>query len=96
MPQRYRLFDVLNLEATWQKIVGVAAVFLLALIIGISSIFGDLVASKLKRTYGIKDFGTILPGHGGIVDRFDSLIFASATYFCIIQIIQLTILGVAL
>lgn len=38
---------------------------------------GDLVASKLKRTYEIKDFGNIFPGHGGVLDRFDSAIFVS-------------------
>lgn len=38
---------------------------------------GDLVASKLKRTYEIKDFGKIFPGHGGVLDRLDSAIFAA-------------------
>jgi len=46
----------------------------------IASIFaqiGDLVASRLKRTYHIKDFGNILPGHGGLLDRFDSVLFVA-------------------
>lgn len=38
---------------------------------------GDLVASRLKRTYDIKDFGKAFPGHGGVLDRFDSAIFVS-------------------
>jgi len=46
----------------------------------VSSIFaqiGDLVASRLKRTHNIKDFGNILPGHGGLLDRFDSVLFVA-------------------
>lgn len=39
------------------------------------SMLGDLTASLLKRNYGIKDFGKIMPGHGGIMDRFDSCVF---------------------
>ncbi len=48
----------------------------------IISIFGDLGASAIKRDRGIKDYGTLIPGHGGIMDRFDSVIFtAPVIYF---------------
>lgn len=48
---------------------------IIALIVGIFSTLGDLIESKLKRTAGIKDTGKIMPGHGGILDRLDSILF---------------------
>jgi phosphatidate cytidylyltransferase len=48
------------------------------------SMAGDLTASKIKREFKIKDFGYLLPGHGGIMDRFDSVLFvAPAVYYFI-------------
>lgn len=49
---------------------------------------GDLVASKIKRTYGIKDFGFIFPGHGGVLDRFDSLLFSGMFFYFLLVMVE--------
>ncbi len=64
----------------------ITCVLLLTLFLSICSQIGDLVASKLKRTYGIKDYSNIFPGHGGVLDRFDSTLFASAIFLLYIMI----------
>lgn len=56
----------------------------LGLLLSIFSQFGDLAASAVKRFAGIKDFGRLMPGHGGAIDRFDSVLFTSAITFIFI------------
>jgi phosphatidate cytidylyltransferase len=61
---------------------------IIAAVGSIASIFGDLVASKIKREFNIKDYGNMLPGHGGIMDRFDSFIMvAPVTYYLVLMLI---------
>jgi phosphatidate cytidylyltransferase len=61
-------------------VAGIIVVFLGSL--------GDLVESLLKRSIGIKDSGTIIPGHGGILDRFDAILLVSPVIFVFLQIVN--------
>lgn len=61
---------------------GLGDAFALGITVAIMAPLGDLAESMLKRDLGIKDFGTLLPGHGGVLDRFDAILFClPAVYF---------------
>lgn len=61
---------------------GIPAAIALGLIGGFAGQIGDLSASLLKRYSGIKDYGHVFPGHGGIMDRFDSVMFTVIVLYC--------------
>ncbi len=59
----------------------------IAILVSIFATLGDLIQSKFKRIAGVKDSGKIMPGHGGILDRLDSIIFVSPFIFLFYQIL---------
>ncbi len=62
------------------------SVLLAGVIVGIAGQFGDLSASAIKRFCKIKDFSNIMPGHGGILDRFDSILFAAPVVYMFLKL----------
>ena len=62
-------------------------VLVFAPIVGLAGVLGDLTESMLKRDLGVKDFGGIIPGHGGILDRVDALLFALPTGYYVLALL---------
>ncbi|MBK1810657.1 CDP-archaeol synthase [Clostridium sp. YIM B02505] len=60
---------------------------IIGLLCGVFCQFGDLIASSIKRYVGIKDYSNLIPGHGGILDRFDSILFASTIIYMYLHLV---------
>jgi len=67
---------------TWSEAI---TNIIFAILLVIAATFGDLFESLLKRACNVKDSGAFLPGHGGFLDRFDSLLFAIPTIYALIR-----------
>jgi len=76
------------LQSIWGGHIGFVVLILLGLGCGLLSQFGDLFASLLKRWAGVKDFSSVFPGHGGIIDRIDSIMFCAPLVLCVFLIMQ--------
>ena len=66
-------------------IVDLGVAFVISLLVSVSSIFGDLFESSLKRAAGVKDSGDILPGHGGVLDRIDGYLFGGIVMLVLLR-----------
>lgn len=85
------LISLLAAWITW-KLSGIATLwawFGISMLVSVLGLAGDLFESGLKRTVKVKNSGELLPGHGGILDRFDSLLFVSPAVFILIMLIKL-------
>ena len=65
--------------------VNIWSAVIVGIVSGVISQFGDLCASIIKRENGVKDFGHIMPGHGGVMDRFDSFLFVAPVVYYILS-----------
>jgi phosphatidate cytidylyltransferase len=76
---------ILPLVSPWTRTHGLEAAVAFAIVVPL----GDLFESMVKRTLGVKDLGQLLPGHGGLLDRVDGLLFALPTMYYLAHVLKL-------
>lgn len=77
--------SLLGMALHWLTPFGVSTAGIMAFVIAVMGFFGGLVMSAVKRDVGIKDFGHLIEGHGGMLDRVDSLAFAAPVFFHLVR-----------
>jgi len=87
------LWIVFKTKFNLSDYINVIWVIISSAALSVISMFGDLAASTIKRHHGVKDFGNLLPGHGGVMDRFDSSIFVFTALYSEVMVMGYIIGG---
>lgn len=80
-------FSAILGQIFWHYYIGSTSIglFIILLILALSSQLGDLVQSKIKRYFSVKDSSALIPGHGGVYDRIDSLLFSAPFFIFVLR-----------